>query len=245
MVVKYPSPETWSYATSRQAQRAARSFAVLKRRKVPVFPGPLFVGDDKKVKMQSARDVARRVMVLWAVDQRAEGFPKRKSLGLIKQLDLWDSATPSEKAFLKARTLDSEDCRRRVWGLEAIWVLLWALRYVRKLDWPKGMCNVESLVDIVITREADRSFITGAKLRPKAQILDAQDLTMRIHWAIRDAVLRHDGVVPEELDWSGDKERIQATMCPAAGVVEQRHHALNWLLNLLDPKDWDNVETPT
>lgn len=243
MAGRYPSPKTWKHATSRQANRAARSFAALKRRKVPVFPGPLFVGDDNEVELQSAEDVARRVMVLWAVDQRAEGFPKRKALELIKQLDLWDSATPSEKAFLKATTLDSEECRQRVWRLEAIWVLLWALRYVKKLDWPKGMCNVESLVDIVMTREADRSFITDARLRPKAQILDAQDLTMRIHWAIRDAVLRHDGMIPEDLDWSGDRER--ATMWHAVGVVEQRHYALNWLVNFLDPEDWDHVDTPT
>ena len=34
-------------------------------------------------------------------------------------------------------------------------------------------------------------------------------------------------------------------MNAAIGVVEQRHYTLNWLLKFIDPKDWDNVHTPT
>jgi hypothetical protein len=34
-------------------------------------------------------------------------------------------------------------------------------------------------------------------------------------------------------------------MSAAVGVVEQRHHTLNWLVNFLNPENWDNVDTPT
>lgn len=243
MMPDYPSPATWTHASPRQAQRAARSFAILKQREVPVFPGPLFVADEQQVHLQDPADVARRVLILWALDQRAEGMPRAEAVELVDALSLWPAVTPSEKAFLMARQPDPEECRQRVWQLESIWVLLWALRYVQDLEWPGGMCDVEALVGIVMPREADPTFITEAALRPVNELLDAQDLTMRIHWAIRDAWLNHGGLIPRELDWSADGKMVHVNMSPAVAVVEHRHHALNWLVKFLDPQDWDHVET--
>jgi len=71
-IPQYPSPDSWEYANDRQAQRAARSFEALRQRAVPVYSGPLFVADDDEVMVQPASEVARRVLVLWAVELRAE-----------------------------------------------------------------------------------------------------------------------------------------------------------------------------
>ena len=68
---------------------------------------------------------------------------------------------------------------------------------------------------------------------------------MRIHWAIRDVCLHQDGMIPENLRWSEQSDYIPFTISAAVGVVEQRHHTLNWLVNFLNPVDWDNVDTPT
>lgn len=241
----YPSPETWEYANERQRKRAIRSFAELRKRSVPVYSGPLFVDDDDAVKIQPAEDVARRAMVLWAVELRGEGVPQAETLELIEQLNLWKSVSPSEKAFLENKNPDPDECRRFVWRLESIWVLMWALGHIEQLDWPSGMCDVPKLVDLVSPHEDDTSFISSARLRSASEILDAQDLIMRIHWAIREAYLRHGGMIPEDLDWSRDSEFVPVTMSAAVGVVEQRHYALNWLVNFLDPENWDNVDTPT
>ena len=242
---QYPSPDKWEHANDRQRQRALRSFAQLKKRDVPVFPGPLFVNDDEETKLQTAQDVARRTLVLWAVELRAEGVPQKEALGLIDKLDLWDSVSPEEKRFLQEENPDPEECQELVWRLESIWVLLWALGYIEELDWPSGMCDVPKLVEILKPHESSADFITNAKLRSKAEILDAQDLIMRIHWAIRDAYLNKAGVIPEGLDWSKDGDVVSVTMSAEVGVVEQRHYTLNWLVNYLDPKDWDHVDTPT
>ena len=241
----YPAPETWEEASERQSQRAARSFAQLKQRRAPVYGGPLFVADDEQVRMQSPQEVARRTLVLWAVELRAEGVPQEEALGLINRLDLWDSVSPEEKRFLEDENPDPNESRALVWRIEAIWVTLWALGYIDQLDWPSGMCDVPKLVEILKPLEANPEFISGAKLRSKAEIMDAQDLIMRIHWAIRDAHLVRDGMIPENLDWSGDGPMVSIDMSAAVGVVEQRHYVLNWLVNYLDPKDWDNVDTPT
>ena len=69
------------------------------------------------------------------------------------------------------------------------------------------------------------------------------DLTLRIHWAVRDAWL-NKRPVPKDLDWSSSAERVRAEECPAVGVVEQRHHTLNWLV-CFGGDDWDHVDTPT
>jgi hypothetical protein len=71
-------------------------------------------------------------------------------------------------------------------------------------------------------------FIAEAKLRPFAQVLDQADLIYRYHWAVVDA-------------------RIKNKPSPAGlepGVVQERHHALNWLLGYMH-QDWDEVSTDT
>jgi len=195
----YPSPENWEFANARQRARARRSFAELQRRSVPAFSGPLFVADEYEVNLQAPSDVARRIMVLWAVELRAEGAPQMEALGLIEQLDLWRTVSPLEKAFLENNNPSPGECQQFVWRLESIWVLLWALGHIEQLDWPSGMCDVPTLVSLVRPHEASQSFITSARLRPITEILDAQDLTMRIHWAIRDVYLHQDGMIPRRI----------------------------------------------
>ncbi len=241
----YPSPDSWEHANTRQRQRAARSFKQLAKHQVPVFPGPLFVNDDEEVKLQTPQEVARRTLVLWAVALRGEGIPKDEAVGLIEQQNLWGSVSPEEKQFLEDDDPDPQMCQSLVWRLESIWVLLWALGYIEDLQWPSGMCDVPKLAEILNPHESNPEFITQAKLRKKAEILDAQDLILRIHWAIRDAYLNQGGMIPDNLDWSKDYELIHVSMSPAVGVVEQRHHTLNWLVRFLNPESWDDVDTPT
>jgi len=241
----YPSPETWEYANDRQRGRALRSFAELRKRSVPVYSGPLFVDDDNEVNIQPAGEVARRTMVLWAVELRAEGVPQAEAIKIIKQLDLWKSVSPKEKEFLENKSPDADDCQRLVWRLESIWVLMWALGHIEQLDWPSGMCDVPKLAGLVSPHEADNKIITAARLRSASELLDAQDLIMRIHWAIRDAYLHQGGMIPVGLDWSQDDDWIPVNLSAEVGVVEQRHYTLNWLVNFLDPENWDSVDTPT
>ncbi|WP_345681612.1 DUF4272 domain-containing protein [Novipirellula caenicola] len=241
----YPSPDTWEYANDRQRKRALRSFEELKKRNAPVYSGPLFGDDDDEVTLQNPEDVARRTLVLWAVELRGEGIPQKEAIELIEGLNLWGSVSPEEKRFLQNDDPDPAESQELVWRLESIWVLLWALGHVEELNWPSGMCDVPQLVEILKPHESNPAFIADAKLRSKAEILDAQDLIMRIHWTIRDAHLNHGGIIPEDLDWSQDYNAVSVTMSAAVGVVQQRHYTLNWLVNFLKPKDWDHVDTPT
>lgn len=87
----YPLPDQWEHANQLQRQRALRSFEQLRYRAVPAYQGPLFVDDDAEVTLQNPQDVARRTLVLWAVELRAEGMPQDEALALITQCGLWES----------------------------------------------------------------------------------------------------------------------------------------------------------
>jgi hypothetical protein len=170
----YPSPETWPHANPRQAARAARSFAILKQRAVPVYQWPLFAEDDDEVAVQSPAEVERRLLVLMWVELRAEGRPQAECLGMIEKFDLWASVSPTEKAFLQEKSPHPGEAQRLVWRLEAIRVLLWALGDVETLDWPDKMVDAYRLVPLVMTHEEDPDFIANARLRPTADLLDAR-----------------------------------------------------------------------
>lgn len=239
----YPSPDDWEHANDRERDRAKRSIVELKKRHVPVYQGPLFVDDD--VRIRSPQDVARRALVLWAVELRAEGVPQEESRQIIDDLNLWKFVSPKEKQFLDDANPSPEECEALKWRLESLWVLVWALGYVEELGWPGEMCDVERLAEILGPRESDPTFISQAKLRDKEKLVDAQDLTMRIHWAIRDAYLHRGGMIPESLDWSGEPEYVPVAYSAAVVVVEQRHYVLNWLVDSLGNESWDDVDTPT
>ena len=203
----------------------------------------LYVQDDAAVRIQSPQEVAKRTFVLWAVGLRAEGVDQHECHKIIRVLDLWHAASPEEKAFLHDPDPDPELSQSLVWRLEAIWVLLWALGHIEDLPWPSDMCDVPRIVNVLKPHESDPHFIEEAGLIPTATILDAQDLTVKIHWAIRDAYIKGTWI-PEDLDWRHDNG-VAVSMCPAVGVVEQRHHALNWILKFMDSDNWDDADTPT
>ena len=230
-------------ATTNQRERLARSTAILDARRIPRYSGPLYTSDDAAVTLRSGQETARRALVLWAVALRADGAPQQEALDMLDQRRLWPYVSPEEARYIRDPQPDPGTTASYVWRLEAVWVLMWALGRIEALGWPAAMCDVPRLVQIMMPAEADPGFIEAAQLRPKREILDAQDLTMRIHWAIRDAWLAHRPI-RSDLDWSAGKPDVAVTQSAAVGVIKQRHVTLNWLTRFKDA-DWDNVDTPT
>jgi hypothetical protein len=239
--VELPPGEPYQ-PTPAQAARYERVRQQLTARQVPTLSYALHIDDDDAVSLRDPAEVARRLLVLSAVAYRADGGERARAVALIDRADLWPAVSPEEKAFLEAEPADPEQARKLLWRLECLWVLAWALGDV-DWNWPTGMCDVPRLIEIVQRHEADPGFIANARLRPRAEVLDAVQLTMLLHWAIRDAWI-HQRPIPANLDWSGQAEMIPVGQCAAVGVVAERHHALNWLIRFGDA-DWDDVDTPT
>jgi hypothetical protein len=239
--VELPPGERYQPTPNQQA-RYERVRKLLALRKVPTLEYPLYVEDDTVVTLREPAEVARRALVLSAVTFLADGGPREQALAMIERHDLWPAASPEEAAFLQADPTDPEAARKLLWRLEGLWLLAGVLGAV-ELDWPEQMCDVPRLVEVMMGREEDPDFIAKATLRPNSEILDAQQLTLLIHWAVRDAWV-HRRNVPENLDWAEPGPMVPVEQSPAAGVVAERHHALNWLTRFGDA-DWDDVDTPT
>jgi hypothetical protein len=239
--VRLPEREPYQ-ATPDQAARYQRVLSQLTQRKVPTLSYALHIEDDARAELREPADVARRALVLWAVTLRADGGPRDKALEIIERRNLWPAVSPKEEKFLRAEEADKQAAHGLLWRLEGLWVLAWALGDV-ELDWPMKMCDVPRLARVMRGCEADADFIPKANLRPKAQVLDAVQLTMLIHWAVRDTWI-HKRPIPEDLDWASGAKMVPVSECPVVGVVAERHHALNWLIRFGDA-DWDDVDTPT
>jgi len=235
-------PREPSQATPSQEARYRRVLAELQRRKVPTLSYPLFIDDDAATTLREPGEVARRLLVLAAVTYLADGGDRPEARQRIDRHNLWPAVTAEERQLLDSATTDPDLARKLLWRLEGLWVLAWALKGL-DLPWPAKFCDVPRLIQAVKGCEAQADFVESAALRPKADILDALQLTLLQHWAIRDAFV-HQRAIPADLDWTGGAEMMPVRACPATGVVAERHHALNWLVRFGDA-DWDQVDTPT
>ncbi len=241
-----PEPiQSASGITPSQIARAERSRALLEERSVPMYWHPLYVEDDAAAIPQLPEEVAKRTLVLWVVELRSDGLEKDDCHSIIDRLDLWENVSRTEQKFLLDPNPDPIECRAFGWRAESIWVMLWALGYIDVLAWPSEMCDVDRIGEILTPFEESPALITNAKLRPVGQLLDARDLTMKIHWAILNTRLHGAGMIPKDLDWRKTDDRVFVDMSHAAVIVFERHWSLNWLVRAFSPKSWDDVELHT
>lgn len=221
-----------------QVQRYERVAQELAKRKVPTLSYPLYIEDDEQVELREPEEVARRILALSVVTYVADGGDPSNAKALIEE-QRWPDLTPEEQLLFEDNTPAVR--HKSLWRLESQWALVWAIGKL-ELPWPSGFCDVPRLVEVVSGFEKQPDFCSSVKLRSKSDILDALQLTMLQHWAVRDAYL-NDGEIPADFDWTNDKmQPVQA--CPLTGVISERHHALNWLVRYGDD-DWDDVDTPT
>lgn len=184
-----------------------------------------------EVELREPRDVAARVLALFVCAVRAESLAANEPLPVASMQQRtplgFAALSPKEAAFMRAAEPTRQDVTNHVWRYEAIVPLAWSLGILESLPFPATICNVPVLAKTVLGLDAD-AFVASARLRPVGELLDALDLTFRLHWAVTEARARQ----------SAPPAAVEA------GAVFERHHALNWLTRFADA-DWDDVETPT
>lgn len=192
------------------------------------LPPVISVGE---VSLRPADEVARRMLALFAVAVRAESLATSEPLAVEEILARVPPAraalTPLEQSFLQAATPTTQRIADFAWRYEALALLQWSLGLVDRLPLPDAICDVPQTARLALDHH-DEAFIAAARLRPVTALLDALDLHLRLHWAVRQARL--------------DPSEPPAGLNP--GVISERHHALNWLVGFED-KPWDEVDTPT
>jgi len=192
------------------------------------------VVSETEVVLRAPSEVARRALALFVVALRAESLmsPELTVAELREKRPLaFRALTPKECVFLNNEAPDQEQITNFVWRYEALWILAWALGLVEVLCYPSETCDVDFLSKTFLESD-EQALVEKAKLLPTETLLDALDLHFRLHWLVRQ---RQDGK-------PADGEMGGSDLDP--GVVLERHHALNWLVQH-GGAEWDDVQTPT
>lgn len=207
--------------------RKEKSIAILKQKAVPTIGHLPVIEDSQSAKKRTKEEIAHRAIALCLVAVKGEGLDQPTVDKLIEQYSAQDYFTPGEKNFLKNATPTQQERAQFSWRYEGYWVMLWALGYVDTLEYPDKVCDVPKAVTFLHDSSTE-DFIAKAKLRELSEILDQADLIYRYDWAAVNARVKQQNA-PAHLD---------------AGVVMERHHALNWLIGYMD-QEWDDVTTDT
>lgn len=180
---------------------------------------------EKEVILRSEAEIADRLQALLVCALRAESClaeqPAQVDMLLVKVPGAIGQFTPAEQAYLDLEAPTPHQSVQLLWRYEAVYLLLWSLGLVDQLSFPPQPCDAGECVRLLGERHKGR-------VRDASDILDALDLHYRLHWALREQ-RRKD--LPEIADVD-------------AGVVSERHHALNWLVRFQHAA-WDDVDTPT
>lgn len=222
------APQSRGGKVSQEAERRKeRSISILRTQGVPYISHLPVIETETEAKHRTTEEVALRAMALCIVAVKGEGAGQDVVKNLVRDYNVAGSFSPIEKRFIEDANPSKHDRVQFSWRYECYWVMLWALGFVDNLRPPDSVCDVPSAVSFLRDNGRD-GFIRKAKLRSVSEILDEADLIYRYHWAVVDA--RVNGrEAPSGLD---------------AGVVMERHYALNWLIGYMD-QDWDDISTDT
>jgi hypothetical protein len=222
-----PAPAKASSSSKESIERKARSIARLKKEGVPLIDHLPIIEDSKEAKVRTKEEIVQRAIAICIAAVKGEGTDQETIDFLVKKYGASKFFSPDEAAFMKNPMPPQQDRINATWRYECLWVLLWSLGYVDKLDRPEAICDVKNAVRVIADRDT-ATLIKEAKLRPESEILDEADLIYRYHWAVTEA-------------------RVKGRPAPAKlekGVVKERHYVLNWLIGY-GGAGWDEVTTDT
>ena len=216
-------------ATKDQQDRRSQSENYCKAHNIPVYANPnsLFVDPENQVTIRSQDEVVDRALALCYIGLKSEGLEQEHLDKMDKDFNIMAKLTANEKGYAIAKNPTEQQKVDANWRYESLHVMLWALSFLDTLSYPDQMCNVANDVKIIHDL-TEKQFRQKAKLRTKKEILDQADLTLRLDWACVSA-------------------RVKGLPAPGSldkGVVFERHHSLNWLINYMN-QEWDNVTTDT
>ena len=190
---------------------------------VPASLPPLIC--EKELDLRGADEIHGRAEALLACAVRAEsclaGQPMAGATILQKlpKAALW--LTDKEHAYIDLEGPTQQESVQFMWGYESAFALVWALGLVDDLPYPDKACDAGQVVQALSSKPA-------VKVRDEGDLLEALDMTYRLHWHVRQQRLKN-GIEVDGID---------------ASVLMERHRALNWLVRF-QHAGWDEVDTPT
>lgn len=216
-------------STKTAEQRKKQIEKYLKSLNIPFIDHLPLIEEESEVKIRDAKEIAERILILVYLAYVSEVPDERETvIDFLKTKLLWDKVSPDEKDLFQKEDLTDQETANISWRSEAVWLLLWTINKVNKLELPTGqieICEIVSRLPKFLTDT--KEFIDTAIVRPTTEILDVSDLIYRLHWATRNANLNNQPM-PANLDLS---------------IIMERHYAINWVTYYAD--EWDEISTDT
>lgn len=183
--------------------------------------------NEQEVTVRTKEEIVDRLIALTIVSAKALGAPTAKMEQFIKAYNAHTLFTAKERTFMLSKAPTRHEMINYSWTPECVWVLLWSLQLTEELHMPINLCDADFIFETVL-RNTKESLLQKAKVRSVSAILDELDFIYRAHWAAKEAILKQ-------------QEAVFAFDC---GIVYERHHTFNWLVNFMDTQ-WDDVPTHT
>lgn len=210
-------------------QRKKQTETYLKSLNIPFIDHLPLIEEESEVKIRAAQEIAERILVLVYLAYVSEVPDERENvIDFLKTNSLWDKVSPDEKELFQKEELTDQETANISWRSEGVWLLLWTINKVDKLELPTEQVEIPKIVSRLPEFLTDPTeFIKSAIIRPTTEILDQSDLIYRLHWATRNADLNNQPM-PANLDLS---------------IIMERHYAINWVTFYAD--EWDEISTDT
>src|SRR5690606_758041 len=216
-----------NYKTAEQRKKQTEKY--LKSLNIPFIDHLPLIEEENEVKIRTAQEIAERILILVYLAYVSEVHDERENvIEFLETNLLWDKVSPDEKELFQKEELTDQETTNISWRSEGVWLLLWTINKVDKLELPTEQVEIPKIVSLLPEFLTDPTeFIKNAIVRPTTEILDQSDLVYRLHWATRNADLNNQPM-PANLDLS---------------IIMERHYAINWVTFYAD--EWDEVSTDT
>lgn len=216
-----------NYKTAEQRKKQTEKY--LKSLNIPFIDHLPLIEEENEVKIRTAQEIAERILILVYLAYVSEVPDERENvIEFLETNLLWDKVSPDEKELFQKEELTDQETTNISWRSEGVWLLLWTINKVDKLELPTEQVEIPKIVSLLPEFLTDPTeFIKNAIVRPTTEILDQSDLVYRLHWATRNADLNNQPM-PANLDLS---------------IIMERHYAINWVTFYAD--EWDEISTDT
>lgn len=218
------------------AQRKAASIERLKAEGIAYLDELPPIADASQARRRSAAEIGKRALSSWlaiqaACDRQAERYTPEVAqicMHLLHGYEL-SGQLSAQEALVLSNQGSGQDVINMVWKYEALWPLLWTLGLVPQLGKPDCLVDGEHIMRLVAQCPDFAAFMQQCQLRDMDSILDEADLAYRYHWACVNA-------------------RINGRDMPGgliAGVAQERHAGLSWLIDTNGQDNWDQPDINT
>jgi hypothetical protein len=177
---------------------------------------------------RSAAEIARRCLVLCSVVAASHKENGPKIVSWLKDEGLWKDVSPKERSLFQSKKPTNGQLVNASWKVEALHLLLWALRLIPSIEDNKTRAERLRLQALLPYLGPTSEFIANSELRSEDEIREMNEKIYEAHWLVRDAET-NSRALPKGID---------------TGVLIERHRAINWLMGY-GAQAWDDVTTDT